>query len=193
MLIKNFTDSDILQASKLSQLTWGNFYTNESNELQNLIYETMVEYYDINRKYSFSITDTELKGFLLAFKKNDFHKLPNFERKAKALKNKNEQKIAIDLINYLESSENELKEFITDNDIIIGLFVSIKKGCGKLLLSKLNSVCKENNINNIYLWTDTTCDYEYYKKNNFVLEKSIETYINKKTIETLIYKKEVIY
>ncbi len=191
MHLRNFTDKDILQASKLAKLTWGDFYTHESEELQNLIYSFMVEYYDINREYSFSIVEDDLKGFLLAFCKTDSFKPKDFDKRVNALKDKAEQKIACDLFNYLEVCGNELKNIINDNDIILGLFVSIQKGCGKQLLAELVETCKEKNMHNIYLWTDTTCDYEYYKKNDFVLLKEIQSFVNGKQIKTLIYQKSI--
>lgn len=191
MLIRTFADSDIIQSSKLAKLTWGDFYTHESVELQNLIYSFMVEYYDLNREYSFSILEDGLKGFLLAFCKTDCYKPKDFDERVKALKNKAEQEIAFDLFNYLEICGKELKNIINDDDIILGLFVSTKKGCGKQLLAKLVETCKEKNMKNIYLWTDTTCDYKYYRKNNFVLVKEIKSLVNGKLIKTLIYQKSI--
>lgn len=191
MQVRNFTDKDIIQASKLAKLTWGNFYTHESEELQNLIYSFMVEYYDLNREYSFSIVENDLKGFLLAFCKTDSYEPKNFDKRVNALKDKAEQKTAYDLFNYLEVCGNELKNIINDNDIILGLFVSIQKGCGKELLAELVETCKEKNMHNIYLWTDTTCDYEYYKKNDFVLLREMQSLVNCKQIKTLIYQKSV--
>lgn len=111
--------------------------------------------------------------------------------RVKALKHKTEQEIAFDLFNYLEVCGKELKNIINNDDIILGLFVSIQKGCGKQLLSKLVETCKQKNMKNIYLWTDTTCDYEYYRKNNFVLQKEIKSFVNGKSITTLIYKKSI--
>ena len=60
-----------------------------------------------------------------------------------------------------------------------------------MLLSKLVETAKENGIKNIYLWTDTTCDYDYYQKNKFTLVKEIENQVNNKKINTLIFKKEI--
>lgn len=191
MHIRTFENKDIIQASKLAKLTWGDFYTHESEELQNLIYSFMVEYYDLNRQYSFSILDNELKGFLLAFCKTDCYKPKDFNARVNNLKNTAEQKIAFDLFNYLEICGNEIKNIINNDDIILGLFVSIQKGCGQQLLAKLVETCKAKNIKNIYLWTDTTCDYEYYKKNNFVLLKEIKSLVNGKLIKTLIYQKNI--
>ncbi len=191
MLLRRFTDSDILQSPRLAKLTWGNFYTHESEELQNLIYGFMVEYYDLNREFSFSIVDNGLKGILLAFLKTDNYKMNNFFERINALSNKTEQETALNLFNYLEICGKEVKNIINNDDIILGLFVSIQKGCGKQLLSKLIESGRKRNMKNIYLWTDTTCDYEYYRKNNFVLVKEFETLLNDKPIKTLIYKKTI--
>ncbi len=193
MLIRNFQDSDIKEASNLSQLTWGDFYTNQSVELQTLIYSFMVEYYDLNRKYSFSIVDeNNLKAYLLAFTKTDnSKKLVEYKNKVQLLESKQEQQIVLELFDYLEACGKSLKEIIDENYVILGLFVSTQKGCGRMLLTELVKACIENGISKICLWTDTTCNYDYYKKNNFILKKEVETFINGKTIKTLIYEKQI--
>lgn len=80
---------------------------------------------------------------------------------------------------------------MNDDDIMLGLFISIQKGCGRMLLKKLVQDCKKKNIRNIYLWSDTTCDYDYYLKNNFELQNEINSILNKKEITVFIYKKSV--
>ena len=193
MLIRNFDDIDIPEASQLAKLTWGDFYTEESLPLQNLIYRFMVEYYDLNREYSFSVIDDGLKGFLLAFTKNDSKNLvQNFKNKVQNLKSTKEQKTALDLFNYLEACGKEVKNIMTPKDVMLGLFVSVQKGCGRMLLSKLGEICMKKEIKNIYLWTDTTCDYKYYQKNKFKLVSELETLVNDKQIKTLIYCKPVL-
>lgn len=192
MDIRNFENNDINDACVLAKLTWGDFYTQESNELQNFIYSFMVKYYDLNRKFSFSaIAEEKLKGFILAFTKDDKYNSESFKNEVLELKDKAEQKIALDLFDYLETCGKETKNIMNNDDIMLGLFVSIQKGCGKALLAELNQTCKANGIKNIYLWTDTTCDYEYYRKNKFILHKEFETFVNSKKITTLIYRNSI--
>lgn len=190
MAVREFQSIDILEACKLAKLTWGDFYAKESISLQNFIYSFMVEYYDLNRKYSFSITDEELKAFLLAFTPQDSYKGSNFEDKIKLL-TQEDKKTAIELFKYLEVCGNNIKNIINPDDIILGLFVSAQKGYGKQLLTKLKAACKKHGKKNLYLWTDTTCDYKYYKKNNFILCNEFKTNLNSKNINTLIYRKEI--
>lgn len=190
MIIRNFEDKDIEQASKIAYLVWGDLYTSESQELQKLIYDFMIEYYDLNRKYSFSICDKDFKAFLLAGLKNDINNSQkDYRHKILKLRNEKEQKIAFELLEYLEHCGQEVKTIMSDDDIMLNLFISCQKGCGKLLLEKLSAVCKSHNIKNIYLWTDTTCDYSYYKKNSFDIIKETSTIVNSKNIKTIIYKK----
>lgn len=207
MNIRNFITDDIPYASKIAHRVWGDLYTNETKELQNLIYEFTVLYYDLNRNYSFSILDKEqseshpehsegslknkLNGLVLAatkYEKNNSSEL--FLEKLKSLDAK-EQKIGKDLLEYLNTCGNAVKAQMNDDDIMLGLFISQERGCGKALLAKLAETCKEKNIKNIYLWTDTTCDHDYYEKNNFTLVNEVETLVNGQNIRTIIYKKQI--
>ncbi len=192
MVIKNFENLDIEDASKVAHLVWGDLYSHESYELQKLIYDFMVSYYDLNREFSFSVRDEDFKGFLLASLKNDTNNSRKlFEKKVLELASEEEQKIALELLNYLDSCGQEVKNIMKEDDVVLNLFISRQKGCGKLLLAKLNDVCQAQNIKNIYLWTDTTCDYDYYKKNSFDIIKETNVIVNSRNIKTIIYKKVV--
>lgn len=191
MKIRNFITDDIPYASKIAHRVWGDLYAKETQELQNLIYEFTVLYYDLNRNFSFSILEEKLNGLVLAaakYDKNNSSKL--FLEKLKSLDAK-EQKIGKDLLEYLNTCGKAVKAQMNDDDIMLGLFISQERGCGKALLAKLAETCKEKNIKNIYLWTDTTCDHDYYEKNNFTLVQEVETVVNGQNIRTIIYKKQV--
>lgn len=194
MKLKNFENNDLNNAISLSHLVWGDFYRNENIELQNLIYEFTIKYYDLNRSFSYSIFDTNgiFKGFVFAFRKNDkndsFDILKNI---LSTLNNQSHKTRLSELYEYLHYCGQETKKFMSDDDIMLGLFVSIQKGCGKLLLSQLVNKCAENKINNIYLWSDSACDYDYYQKHNFELLKEIKTSLNFQDITVFVYKKAI--
>ncbi len=191
MIIKNFADSDIIEAQAISHLVWGDLYTEESVELQNFIYKFMVEYYDLNRKYSFSIRDDGFKGFILAALKDDKNTAYDlFKLRVGNLEDK-EQRMAFELYSYLEACGSAVKEAMTGDDVMLGLFVSIQRGCGGKLLERLVEACNANGKKNLYLWTDTTCDYGYYEKNNFKQIKEFRSSVKGQEIVTLIYKKGI--
>lgn len=192
MLVRNFEDRDIIEACKVSNLVWGDLYTKEPLAVQKIIYDFTVEYYDLNREFSLCYEDNGLKGFILAAKKEDAKDL--YKKLLSQMQNslaKNEQKIVLDLYDYLDYCGKLVKEIMTSNDIMMGLFVSVQKGGGKALLKRLSEICLAKGMKNIYLWTDTTCDYDYYQKNNFELVKEVEKIVNGRKILTQIYKKSV--
>ena len=92
MIVENFADKDVEAASKIAHLVWGDLYIHESKKLQKLIYDFMVKYYDLNRKYSFALHNYDFKGFILTntkFDRND--SINSFKEEAKSLDEK-EQK-----------------------------------------------------------------------------------------------------
>lgn len=191
MIVRNFTDNDVEEASKISHLVWGDLYAKESSELQTLIYDFTLEYYYLNNSFSFALDENGLKGLVFASLKTDKNNsVENFKTKIQNLSD-NDKIIALNLLDYVENTGREVKNAMGEDDLMMGLFISTQKGGGRMLLAKLIEKAKEKGIKNIYLWTDTTCDFDYYQKNKFTLVKEIECNVNNKNINTLIFKKEI--
>lgn len=191
MIVRNFTDKDIEEASKITHLVWGDLYSKENAGLQKIIYDFTLKYYYLNKTFSFALDDDGLKGLVFASSKTDKNSsVENFKREIQTLSD-NDKITALNLLDYLENTGKEVKSVMNEYDLMMGLFISTQKGGGKMLLSKLVETAKENGIKNIYLWTDTACDYDYYQKNKFTLVKKIESCVNNKKINTLIFKKEI--
>lgn len=191
MIVRNFTDIDIEEASKITHLVWGALYSKENAGLQKIIYDFTLKYYYLNKTFSFALDDDGLKGLVFASSKTDKNSsVENFKTEIQTLSD-NDKITALNLLDYLENTGKEVKLVMNEYDLMMGLFISTQKGGGKMLLSKLVETAKENGIKNIYLWTDTACDYDYYQKNKFTLVKEIENQVNDKKINTLIFKKEI--
>ncbi|MBQ9688440.1 hypothetical protein IJV79_02250 [bacterium] len=188
-MIISFEDTHIENACKISHFTWGDFYKKESERVQKVIYDFMIEYYDLNRDYSFSFVDDGYKGFILANEKTDKKVLSTtaFESLEEG-----DRVVAEDLLSCLESCGKSVKSEMTTDDIMVGLFVSTQKGGGKELLSALIDKCVRTGKKNLYLWSDTTCDYKYYAKNGFEVVKSFDKTVNGETITVLIYRKPIV-
>lgn len=192
MIIRNFKNSDIEEAEKITHLVWGDLYANENSRLQKLIYDFTLEYYYLNETFSFALDENGIKGFIFAaLKKDKNNSSEKFKTKINTL-NEQDKITALNLLYYVESTGKEVKGVMNENDLMMGLFISTQKGGGKMLLSKLVENACENGIKNIYLWTDTTCDFDYYQKNNFTLVKEFECIVNNKKINTLIFKKPLL-
>lgn len=191
MKIDLFKNSNTKEAKILTKLVWGDFFKNDALEFQKIVYDFTFEYYDLNRNFSFAISDEKLNAFLLSYRKKD--KNNKYEEYLNKIKNYNqsEQKKLSEIFDFIDFSSKKVKNLMSENDILIGLFVSIKKGCGSKLLKKLSETCLKNNINNVYLWSDNTCDYQYYIKHNFDLIEEFTYSVNNKKINTLIFKKAI--
>lgn len=191
MNINYFENSNIAEAKKLTKFVWGDFFEEETAEVQELIYDFTFEYYDINREYSFCVVDNKLEAFLSAYQKSNKNDvIPRFSQKIKNL-NKSDKKTALEIYNLVELCTKEINMLMTEDDIILGLLVSRKKGYGKELLNRLKQTCLRNNLKNLYLWSDSTCDYDYYLNNNFDLVKNFEYIIKNKKINVFVFKKEI--
>ena len=66
MIVRNFLNSDIKKASQITHTVWGNLYADESADLQKLIYDFTLEYYYLNKNFSFALDDERLCGLIFA-------------------------------------------------------------------------------------------------------------------------------
>lgn len=189
MIVRNFKNSDIEEASQITHLVWGDLYAKESKKLQQIIYDFTLEYYYLNKNFSFALDENGLCGLLFASLKTDKNLVTDEYKNKISTFNKKDRKTILNLFDYVENTGKEVKKVMNDDDLMMGLFISTQKGGGKMLLSKLKETAINNGIKNIYLWTDTTCDFDYYQKNNFTLVKEFECIVNNQKINTLIFNK----
>ena len=81
MIVRNFTDKDIEEASKITHLVWGDLYSKENAGLQKIIYDFTLKYYYLNKTFSFALDDDGLKGLVFASSKTDKNSsVENFKR-----------------------------------------------------------------------------------------------------------------
>lgn len=84
--------------------------------------------------------------------------------------------------------------YLTDKDRKVALIISNIKGGGTELLNEFTENAKADLIENIVLWTASTCNHSYYPKRGYEL---FFTDISKleqsqdETIETMFYKKKI--
>ena len=145
----------------------------------------------MNKNFSFALDENGLCGLLFASLKTDKNLVTDEYKNKISTFNEKDRKTILNLFDYVENTGKEVKKVMNDDDLMMGLFISTQKGGGKMLLSKLKETAINNGIKNIYLWTDTTCDFDYYQKNNFTLVKEFECIVNNQKINTLIFKKPI--
>ena len=67
-----------------------------------------------------------------------------------------------------EADQNTLSE-MSHEDVKLSLFISLKKGYGQELLNTIVQEFRKHNFKKMYLWTDTSCNHDYYPNHGFTL------------------------
>ena len=81
---------------------------------------------------------------------------------------------------------------IAEKDLYLSFFISTVQGCGKMLLAEVVSLARSVGYENMYLWTDSSCNHGYYAHHDFkkVAEfKSREWAADSEDYLTFIYRK----
>ena len=105
MIVRNFTENDIEEASKIVHLVWGDLYAKESIELQTLIYNFTLNYYHLNNTFSFALDDNGLKGLVFAGYKTDKNQsIENFNARIETLP-QDDKITALNFLDYVENTQ----------------------------------------------------------------------------------------
>ena len=70
---------------------------------------------------------------------------------------------------YLSAMDRKTLVAMTSQDVKLSLFISRKRGCGAIVLSEITDRFRKAGFRSMYLWTDCTCNWEYYVRHRFEL------------------------
>ena len=70
---------------------------------------------------------------------------------------------------YIELMDEKTRAFMKDDDIQLTLYISRKKGCGSKLLNELCDQLRAQGWKNLYLWTDSECNWQWYTDHGYEL------------------------
>lgn len=146
-------------------------------------------------KYALQLEDNkEILAAAFAATKEDTNDAKLWlEKTCKNLSKKDKDSLAL-VAEYLDYMDKKTFSFMENDDIKLSLFISLKSGFGKNILSKLFKILKEDGFSSVYLWTDSDCNCQWYPKNNFTLvSEEIYSQFSTDTQEfrTFIYKKKL--
>ncbi len=80
------------------------------------------------------------------------------------------QKASLEMVKaYLEYMDKKALSFMKSDDIKLSLYVSRKRGMGAALLEKLLPRLAAKGYKNLYLWTDSDCNWKWYVKHGYLL------------------------
>ena len=80
------------------------------------------------------------------------------------------QKASLEMVKtYLEYMDKKALSFMKSDDIKLSLYVSRKRGMGAALLEKLLPRLAAKGYKNLYLWTDSDCNWKWYVNHGYLL------------------------
>lgn len=172
MKIVQFTENDIREAAELAYPVWGNGHADSGRgkEFGMLMCEYIVRYGWYGAPYAFKMVDDNGKmvACILAGKitqKNGYNdwletQMPTFNDK--------QREEALTLREYFDTTGPKVYgRMKAEDDLYLSFFLSTIPGCGKQLLAEIINLAKSEGYKNLYLWTDSSCNHEYYTHHNF--------------------------
>lgn len=194
MLIRKFEERDIFAASQMIHSFWGDELDGQSEEFKKFVQEYMIKYHQVNRDYSLCLEVQQPQGFILASLPTEESTIGLWCQEQTKNFSAKEQHLAQEYRNYFEQNSEVVKQYMGHQDLLVHLFMSKIKGGGTILLEKLMETCRQQSLENLYLWTDTTCNHEYYEYNGFAEVESwnyTTDIYDPKEVKIMVYRKQV--
>ena len=93
---------------------------------------------------------------------------------------------------YLDGNRRLEDAYRSGDDVVLLFFASIRPGCGKLLMQEFCRRLLGDGKKSMLLWTDNTCDYQYYWDHDFTLlcRQCADPGLAGLSLETMIFRKE---
>lgn len=91
---------------------------------------------------------------------------------------------------YITLMDKKTFEFMTKDDVKLDMFISTEKGWGKKVLDGAIASFKQAGFKNLFLWTDTDCNVDWYIAHNYELvdEDIYEPFSSEEDYKTFIFK-----
>ena len=68
---------------------------------------------------------------------------------------------------FIDTAKKVYCHMTAGRDLYLAFFISAVPGCGKMLLNEFSQKAKADGYENMYLWTDSSCDHNYYDHHHF--------------------------
>lgn len=199
MRIEQFTENDIREAAELAYPVWGMGHADNGRgkDFGVLMCEYIVRYGWYGAPFAFKVVNEEGKmlACILAGDHTKDNGYNNWLDRLMPTFNERQTDEAVALRHYFDSTATKVYQYMTaDKDLYLSFFISSVPGCGKLLLAEMMRMAASKGYQTMYLWTDSSCDHDYYAHHHFekVAEfKCDEWKTDNNDYLTYIYKREI--
>ncbi len=195
MQVEKFTKSDIPDAVGLTVDAWRNTLDGWKDAVAETVCEYSVRDEFLNENYALKITDEGvMKGFIFAATASDKNDADDWLREQMSqCTDKDDLEIYEMVMSASYNNEMRVVQHLGGNDVMLTFFLSSQRGCGSMLLSEMMRLLHAEGFENCYLWTDVTCNHQYYPKHGFTLVEKVvlQDSPDEQPFVVYIYKKPV--
>ncbi|MBS1369158.1 MAG: hypothetical protein HPZ91_04285 [Lentisphaeria bacterium] len=193
--VHDFTADHLEGAGAIALQQWGDEIPEMPEKMCRRIYHYLVRYYCVPDS-PFSIgasADGKLCAFLLAAPAAHVGSEAADEWMAGQLESDDEYAFYREYKAYIDGNrQKELRHAAADEAVLL-LFASVRRGAGRMLMAEFERRCRRHGVSSMLLWTDETCDFDYYYRNGFsetakfpteptICGRALTTYLFRKTI-----------
>lgn len=195
MTIVPFEVQYLPQVIEMTSQYWKKDYEGQSEAFIRIVSELIVRknYYD-NQSALMFMQANEVRGILFSYKKGDQSDAAAWLGHRKIGMPQENLDIINNLTDYLYRYDNLMDSYITNEDRKVSLFISDFKGAGTALLNHYINQCQEQGVKQIFLWTDSSCNHDYYPNRGFELfftEDNASKASTDANFTTMFYKKKL--
>ncbi len=168
MEIEHFTIDNIDEVAAMAAEIWGKEQGANDPEVARIFCGHLARYSTYTTEFSLQATDEDgLQAIAFAWLPDDtndadvwlHNQLPSMPEEARKTLLTNER--------YLKRTDEELLAMMLPNSAKLSFFISRKPGYGTPVLEALIELLGKRGIEWLYLWTDCTCNWQYYTKHGY--------------------------
>ncbi|MBE6331436.1 MAG: hypothetical protein E7070_03880 [Bacteroidales bacterium] len=168
MIIKQFAHERIDLVAKMAAGVWGKEQGAHSSEVARIFCQHLTRYSLYSADLAFQAEDEDgLQAIAFAWLPGDTNDAAQWLRNQLPKLTDEEQQTLLTNERYLTRTDAELQSKMVPNSAKLSFFISQKPGYGTPVLNALIERLRERGIEWLYLWTDCTCNWQYYPKHGY--------------------------
>ncbi|MBO7641014.1 MAG: GNAT family N-acetyltransferase [Bacteroidales bacterium] len=164
--IEPFSPDNLDLVEKMVTAVWGS--PDHRPEFDHAFCGHLARYNYYDPELSFQIVDEEgIQGVCWAYLPGKTNDAESWVGNAVTGLTDEERKETYAHVDYLKSIDTAVCKMMGPKDVKISFLIAQKKGYGTFLLQHTMKVLSERGFENLYLWTDSSCNWQFYPKHGF--------------------------
>lgn len=168
MKITTFSYDCIGDVAKIAAGVWGKEQGAHGEKVSRIFCEHLSRYSCYSSAFALQAEDEEgIQAVAFAWLPGDTNDAGDWLRQHLDGLTEEEQQVLLRNEQYLKRTDGMLQSKMEGKAAKLSFFISRKPGYGTPILNALIDLLREQGIEWLYLWTDCTCNWQYYVKHGY--------------------------